>query len=139
VITTMHQPILARWLCERIGLTPTPHLRCIGSVRADGTDIMGVVGFDGYNGASVQMHVAGTPHWISPAVLHAAFDYPFNHLGCNVVFGSVPSGNAEALRFNTKLGFTILAEVPGAHPDGSLILMALRREDCKWLAPRRTH
>lgn len=138
-VTSQHQLLLAAWLCERIGLMPTPHLRCIGSIRDDGSEIMGVVGFDGFNGASVMMHVAGTPHWISKTMLHAAFDYPFNVMGCSCVLGLVPSGNDDALRFNTKLGFKVVNRIHGAHPDGALVLMVMYRDQCKWLAPRRTH
>ena len=139
MITTQHQDVLAAWLCERIGLVPSFNFKCIGNVRADGSDIMGVVGYDGYNGASVMMHMAGTPHWIDKAILHAAFDYPFNVMGCNQVLGLVPSGNEVALNMNKRLGFEVVAELPGAHPDGALVLMRMTRENCKWLAPRRTH
>jgi hypothetical protein len=139
VITTKHQDFLAAWLCERIGYVPSPHLKCIGSVDSTESVLRGVVGYDGYNGASVMMHMAGEPGWIDKAILHAAFDYPFNEMGCNQVLGLVPSGNAAALAINKRLGFEVVAELPMAHPDGALVLMRMTRENCKWLAPRRTH
>jgi RimJ/RimL family protein N-acetyltransferase len=94
---------------------------------------MGVVGFDGYNGASVMMHVYGEGNWVSRDLLKVAFDYPFNHLNCNLVMGLVPSGNKEALRMNRHLGFKVETTLEGAHPDGALILMVMRREECRWL------
>jgi hypothetical protein len=130
---------LAEWLCERIGYLPSPSLKCLGSVDSTDTILRGVVGYDGLNGASVIMHMAGDPGWIDKAILHAAFDYPFNEMGVNQVLGLVPSGNTAALKINRKLGFEVVVELPGAHPDGALILMRMTREQCKWLSPRRTH
>lgn len=127
------------WLCERIGYVPSPHFVCIGSVTADGTRLRGVVGYDNFNGASVTMHMAGEPGWIDKAALHAAFDYPFSVLGCSQVLAFVPSGNDAALGINKRLGFEVVVELDGAHPDGSLFVMRMLRENCKWLAPRRTH
>jgi hypothetical protein len=132
MVVTDKQGLLASLLCDRIGLTPTPDLRCIGTVTSEG-EIAGIVGYDGYNGASVMMHVAGFGNWINRDILKAAFDYPFIKLDCKVVLGLVPSGNTEALKLNKHLGFKVITEIEGAHPDGSLILMAMRREECRWL------
>ena len=98
-----------------------------------------MVGYDGYNGASVVMHMAGEPGWIDKAILHAAFDYPFNEMGCNQVLAFVPSGNTSALEIEPRLGFEVVIELQGAHPDGSLFVMRMTRDNCKWLSPRRTH
>jgi RimJ/RimL family protein N-acetyltransferase len=132
------QEVLVGALCEKIGLAPSPHIRCIGSISEDGKILKGVVGFDGYNGASVMMHVYGEGNWISRDLLKIAFDYPFNHLNCNMVLGLVPSGNTQALKMNRHLGFKVEAVLEGAHPDGALILMVMRREECRWLKMRRS-
>jgi RimJ/RimL family protein N-acetyltransferase len=131
-VVTDKQGILVSLLCERIGLTPSPDIRCLGTVNSDG-EIAGIVGYDGYNGASVVMHVAGFGNWINRDILKAAFDYPFRVMDCKVVLGLVPSGNVEAIRLNKHLGFKVINEIEDAHPDGSLILMAMRREECRWL------
>jgi hypothetical protein len=123
---------MASWLCRRVGLTPTPAIQCIGRLDAKG-HLMGVVGYDGFNGASVQMHVAGEGNWISRELLWVAFDYPFNVMECNVVLGLIPSGNKDALKLNEHLGFQIDTVIPHAHPDGALIVMAMYRQGCKWL------
>lgn len=138
MIVTNHQDALVNALCEKIGLAPSPNIRCIGSVSADGMRLKGVVGFDGYNGASVMMHVYGEGNWISRDLLKVAFDYPFNHLNCNMVLGLVPSGNEQALKMNRHLGFKVETVLEGAHPDGALILMVMRREECRWLKMRRS-
>jgi RimJ/RimL family protein N-acetyltransferase len=132
MVFSNHQELLARWLCERIGLMPTPHLRCIGNVNRDGK-ILGVVGFDGWNGASCQMHVAGEGNWISRDLIRATFDYAFNVAGLKVVLGLVPSGNEKALRFDKHIGFTEIARIKGGHPDGALVILELRRENCRYL------
>lgn len=132
MIVTDHQELLARWLCERIGYVPTPHLRCIANIRKDGK-ILGVVGFDGWNGASCQMHVAGEGNWVTRDLLIAVFDYVFRLADCSVVLGLVPSGNDKALRFDKHVGFIEVARVKHAHPDGDLVVLQLRREDCRYL------
>ena len=132
MIYTKCQDILASWLCDRIGLKPTMDLRCIGRLDAAGRRIIGVIGYDGWNGASVQMHVAGEGNWVNRAILYAAFDYPFRVCNVDMVLGMVPSGNVAALRFNTHLGFKVEHEIVGAHPDGSLIIMSMTRAECRW-------
>lgn len=134
MIVTSHQDMLATWLCNRIGLTPSPHIQCIGQVQ-DGK-ITGVVGFDGYNGASCVMHVAGEGNWCTKSLLFATFDYPFNRLNCNVVMAFVPSGNKAALRFNKHIGFSDPIEISGAHPDGSLLFMTMNKAQCRFLEAR---
>lgn len=136
MIQTQHQEILAHWLCERIGYMPTPHLRCIANVTREGK-ILGVVGFDGWNGASCQMHVAGEGNWVSRELIRAVFDYVFNTSRLNVVLGLVPSGNERALRFDLHVGFKEVARIAGAHPDGALIVLELRKENCRYL--RKEH
>lgn len=138
MLTTYDQGTLAQWLCEKIGLMPTPHIVCIGSLSSEHR-LRGVVGYDSFNGASCTMHMAGEPGWIDKSMLHAAFDYPFNVMGCNQVLAFIPSDNLVALDIDRRLGFKLVCELDGAHPDGSLFLMRMRREECKWLAPRRTH
>jgi hypothetical protein len=134
MIVTSNQDLLATWLCHKIKLTPTANIRCIGQI--DKTRIVGVIGFDGYNGASCMMHVAGEGNWCTRSLLWAAFDYPFNVMKCNVVFGLIPSSNMVSVQFTKRVGFKVLDEILDAHPDGSLLLMAMRPEECRWLDKR---
>lgn len=137
MITTERQDLLSTWLCQCIGLTPSPNLRCIGNLGADGS-IIGVVGYDGFNGASAQMHSAGVGNWVTRDLLFAAFDYPFNVCKLDMVIGLIPSGNGQAIKFNKHLGFRIVVELPGAHPDGSLVIMTMDRRECRFLK-RKEH
>ena len=130
------QQELKKWLCDKIGLIPTPDLCCIGSISDKG--ILGVVGFDQYNGSSIVMHVAGTPGWLTRDLIWACFDYPFNVCKVNMIIGLVPSGNTDAIRFNTHLGFETRVVLEDAHPDGSLILMTMRRGRCRYLSRKKS-
>jgi RimJ/RimL family protein N-acetyltransferase len=82
-----------------------------------------------------QMHIAAVSevNWMSRDLLWAAFDYPFNKLGVKVILGQICGSNEDALRLNRHLGFKVVAEIPDAHMDGDLVIMAMRKEDCRWL------
>jgi RimJ/RimL family protein N-acetyltransferase len=102
--------------------------------RVENGQLLGGVTYQGYTGASIQMHMAGfDEHWANRDVLWVAFDYPFNQLGCKKVFGQVPETNARALEIDLKLGFKIVAKVEDVFPDGACYVLALAREDCRWL------
>lgn len=135
MVSSDDQAALRDWLCEKIGYAPTKNIQCIGAVI--GGKIRGVVGFDNYNMASVQMHVAGEPGWLTRELIRVCFDYPFNVCKVKVIIGLVPSGNVDAIRFNKHLGFKVIHELEGAHPDGSLVLMTMRRGECRYLKRER--
>jgi hypothetical protein len=131
VIVYHDQQFLGEWLCDRIKLIPTPELRCIGRVR-DG-NLIGVVGYDAWNGSSCQMHYASNgERWINREFLFHAFWFPFNN-GYKVLIGFVPGNNKKAIKLNQHLGFSKLAEIPDAHPDGKLILMTMSKDSCRWI------
>jgi hypothetical protein len=124
--------LLYRWLNDRISLAWCEDFRAIGRVLNG--ELVGVVGFTGHNGASCQMHMAGvTKDWMSRSFLRESFKYVFETCGYNVAFGVVPSGNTVALDIDLRLGFKELATIVGAHPDGALHFLVMRREDCRWL------
>lgn len=126
------QALLYAWLHERIALAWSEDFTAIGRV-VDGA-LVGVVGFNGHNGACCQMHMAGEgKHWITRKFIREAFRYVFQTCGYNVVFGLVPSGNRVAYDIDIRLGFKEFATIPGAHPDGALHFLIMRREDCRWI------
>lgn len=132
MIVSDKQMELKDWLSEKIGLVSSPNLVCIGNRNAKGK-LIGVVGYDGCNGASIQMHSAGEGNWVTRRFLFAAFDYPFNVCKVNMVLGLIPSGNIQAMKFNLNLGFRVELVLSGAHPDGALWIMSMRREECRFL------
>jgi len=121
--------VLHNYLLKRIGVPWSVDFRALGRV-VDG-ELIGVVGYEGFNGASCRMHMAGDPGWMNREFIRKAFNYPFKILNLPMVFGVVPSGNKTALDIDFRLGFTELLKVEGAHPDGALHFLQLKRED--WL------
>lgn len=121
------------WVCERAGGSWTPGRGQAIGLEQDGELIAGVL-YEDFNGANVLMHVAGTGRrWLTREFLHVAFWYPFEQLGCKRVTGIVPSVNADALRFDTHLGFQLEATLKDAYPGGDLLVLVMRREDCRFL------
>lgn len=105
---------------------------CIARIR-DG-ELLGGTIFQGYTGVSCEMHVASfAPRWICPDLLWATFAYPFIQLDCKQVVGRVAETNTRALEFDKKLGFNEVCRIPDYYPDGDLILLTLRRDECRWL------
>ena len=132
-IITGPKDFLVTWLCRRIGYRPAPDMRCLGIVR-DGV-LGAVIGYDNYNGSAIEMHVAsdGSRQWMTKSLLRAAFHYPFHVCNAKVILGRVPSRNFEAIAMNLKLGFSNVACIKDGHPDGDLYLMAMWRENCRYL------
>ena len=128
------QTWLISYLCERIGLVPTSHIRAIGKIKEG--KLIGVVGYDGWTGSACEMHMAGEPGWLTYDFIKFAFEYPFICGDCKLVIGKIPSGNIAALDIDKRLGFKEVLVLPDAHPDGALHILIMKREDCKWLEQR---
>lgn len=110
----------------------SPYATFIGQ-EIDG-EVKAVVAFDNILDKSCEMHTAAiVPNWISKDLLWACFDYPFNILKVKVILASVASTNKEALRLDRHLGFVDKAYIEDAHIDGDLVILAMRRENCRWL------
>jgi hypothetical protein len=125
------QEDMARWLCERIDLIATPMIVCVGNVI--GNKLRAVVGYDNHNGACCTTHIAGEGNWLTRDFLHSIFHYPFEICKYNVILALIPSGNKRSLALITHFGFEVLHSVAGGHPDGSLYIMGMRREQCRYL------
>lgn len=99
--------------------------------------IRGGVIYTSYTGTSLWTHVAGSDeHWITRDMLWAAFHYPFEQLGCGVIFGVVEEANTHTLEFDLKLGYRVMASLPGMFASGAGLIVSMRREDCRWLRLR---
>lgn len=101
-------------------------------IAQDGKIVAGVL-FEDYNGASLAMHCAGEPRSLFRRFLWMVFDYPFAQLKCKKVYGPVPASNIGACRLNEHLGFKVETRLVDAHPEGDILLFAMRKEDCRWL------
>jgi RimJ/RimL family protein N-acetyltransferase len=122
---------LFQFLSNRIGLNRTSDFVGLGRVVDD--KLVGVLGFNNFNGASVQMHMAGDPGWLTRGMLETAARYVFETLGLQMILALVPSGNVKALEMDKRMGFVELIAVPGAHPDGALHMLCMRKHQCRWL------
>jgi RimJ/RimL family protein N-acetyltransferase len=112
--------------------------RDISICRLRDYDRLGGVIFTNYTTESIAIHSAGwSPRWINRDMLFVTFDYPFNQLGVNRVFGYVPEDNFHAIRFNEKMGFTHVTRVEGMFKGNiACLLMKLERRECRWLKVR---
>jgi RimJ/RimL family protein N-acetyltransferase len=131
-VVTDDQAHLRGWISGVLGMQFSPYATFIGQ-EIDG-EVKAVVAFDNIMDKSCMMHTAAiVPNWISKDLLWAAFDYPFNILKVKVILASVASTNEEALKLDRHLGFVDKAYIEDAHIDGDLVILAMRRENCRWL------
>ena len=131
-VVTDNQDHLRGWITGVLGMNFSPYATFIGQ-EIDG-EVKAVVAFDNILDKSCEMHTAAiVPNWISKDLLWACFDYPFNILKVKVILATVASTNTEALKLDRHLGFVDKAYIEDAHIDGDLVILAMRRENCRWL------
>jgi L-amino acid N-acyltransferase YncA len=131
-VVTDNQEHLRGWITGVLGLQFSPYAAFIGQ-EIDG-EVKAVVAFDNILDKSCEMHTAAiVPNWISKDLLWACFDYPFTILYVKVILATVASTNTEALKLDRHLGFVDKAYIEDAHIDGDLVILAMRRENCRWL------
>lgn len=123
---------LYSWLHDRIELPWSPDFRALGKLF-DG-ELVAVVGYNQFTGTSCHMHMAvDNPKVITKSFLKAAFRYPFIMLNHKIVFGVVIGNNKKSLDIDLRLGFKELLYIPEAHPDGGIHLLAMKRDECRWI------
>ena len=131
-IVTENQSYLREWLSEVGKYDYSQNTACIGQEK-DGK-LIAVVGYNNFLPNSCQMHIASTDVlWATKDFLFAVFDYPFNKLEVKVIIAPICKGNVKPLNMCRKLGFEQVADIPYGHPDGDLIVVAMKRNQCKWL------
>lgn len=131
MIVTDCQQRMQDWLCTRLERSCSPNMRCIGNMSNG--KLIGVIGLDDWDSASVQMHAAGYGNWITRDFLWAVSDYIFNVAKVNVVYGLIPSNNARSLKIAQHFGFESAYNIKNGHASGDLILHVLYRDGCKYL------
>jgi RimJ/RimL family protein N-acetyltransferase len=124
---------VAQWVCERTQNDYFPGaFRGIGILKNE--EIVCGVAFDGYNGSSIQIHVAlKEGHQMTREWLRAVFDYPFKQLGVKKIIGIVDSGNPQALRFDKHIGFIEEAVIKDAARLGDLHILSMTPQQCRFL------
>ena len=95
--------------------------------------LIGGVLFDHYNGATIEIHIAGKPGWLTRKLIYSVFDYAFDRANANKIIGRVSSANTKSLKLALRFGFCHEATIKAGMPDGDLLLVTLAREQCRWL------
>lgn len=96
--------------------------------------IVSAVMYENWNGASIVCHMFG---WrLSREYLHSIFYYPFVYLKVKKIIAPVACSNEKSRRFVEKLGFRIESQLLDAHPDGSLLIYTMNKEQCRFIGER---
>lgn len=98
--------------------------------------LRGGVIYRDFTGRSCQIHIASFhPRWFTPQLLWETMHYPFEVRGCEVMFGYIPSFNKASLKFALNIGFRLVSVIEDVFNDGDLLVLALYKEECRFLAP----
>jgi RimJ/RimL family protein N-acetyltransferase len=129
-----NSPAYGEEIAHLVGTELPPKSASIARVRM-GTLLGGAVYYNKFGTTSISAHIAGKEeHWLTRDLLWCMFDYPFNQLGVQRIFGFVAEDNPRAVRFNLKLGFRFASVIDGMFKnDVACAVMRLDREDCRWL------
>lgn len=122
------------WVAKRIGRNaPWGAYEAIG-LECDGELIAGMVVESYVKKARCCVHLAGDgKRWLNREYLNFCCRYMFDQLGCNVVIGLVNADNEAALTFDKHFGFKECTRIADGAGDCDLVVLTLRREDCRWL------
>jgi RimJ/RimL family protein N-acetyltransferase len=131
-VTTENQRYLGEWLVRILNFPLPQTTQCIGQLK-DG-NLVAVAGYTNFMPKACEIHIGSVgEHWASKDFIWAVFDYPFNKLGLSVILGQICADNIDALKLNRHLGFKVVAEIPDAHMSGDLVIMAMKKEECRFL------
>jgi RimJ/RimL family protein N-acetyltransferase len=131
-VTTENQRYLGEWLVRILNFALPETTQCIGQLK-DG-NLVAVAGYTNFMPKACEIHIGSVgENWASKDFIWAVFDYPFNKLGVSVILGQICADNTEALKLNRHLGFKVVAEIPDAHMSGDLVIMAMKKEECRFL------
>lgn len=108
--------------------------KVISRTDKDGRLLGGVI-YESLISNCVFMHQGSfSKKWHSKDLLWVMFDYPFNQLKVDVVCGTIPSSNPELRAVNERLGFKVECSIKDAYKDGDLLIMTMRKPECRWLS-----
>lgn len=105
----------------------------IGMFR--GREFMAGVVYEDFTNFACTAHiVVEKPTIWLRSFLRAAFWYPFDQLGLQLMLGPVPGYNEAALRLDKWMGFKEQARIPGVYGEHDLVILSMKRDECRWLA-----
>lgn len=132
--------IAAQILLDKVGVQPCGDFQGLLWVDPKTFAVDWVVGYTSFLGKTCQMHMVKLKDakYTPKKLIWASFDYPFNQLGLEVVFGVLNGNNTIAVKYDRHLGFKEVQRFPGVHDDGGdMILMAMNKADCRWIKESR--
>lgn len=129
----VNDPRTVAFVTKANGLTDSNIHSSIG-LECAGEIVAGIIYCD-RTPTNVFLHVAGKPgvNWVSRAFLKLVFGWPFEGLKAKRITALVPESNKRALAFDHHLGFKDEAVLPDIFPDGGLVVLRMRREDCRYV------
>lgn len=139
--TPEHQQMALEFMAARgVVIAPSEDLRFICHANSEG-QVDAVVAYNGWTHRICSMHVVGEgSRWIDRAMLRVCFDYAFNQADRVAVYGQVAADNEAALKLDKHLGFKEIYRIKDAVRDGvDMVILEMRREDCRWLKDRRIY
>lgn len=104
--------------------------------RVENGELLGGVIYENYTGpgGSIEAHIASlAPRWLNRDFLFIMFDYPFRQLDCKQAFVRVAANNEKSLHWCHSLGFKEYVRIEDVFPDGDMILLRMKREECRFL------
>jgi len=122
---------VGEWVSERTNSTFNVNsISCIG-LEENGELIAGVI-YDGYNTASIAMHVA-VEGMINREFLWFCFYYPFEQLNVHKIIGMVEETNSNARKLDEHLGFELETRIKNACINGDLLIYSMTKDQCRHL------
>lgn len=131
---------VAAFVGERIG-RPHPWWKkaAIGIER--GGELLAGVVFENWTDRSVEAHIAALPgrRWARPDFFAVCFRYAFLQLDVEIMYAHVRASNIDCCRLVEHLGFREVVILEGAAVRDDLIIYAIRRSECRYLAMESHH
>jgi hypothetical protein len=129
-----NNPVLADYVFFHLGIPSRSDVVSFGTFDTE-KGILGGVVYDRATDTNIFGHFASTdPRWLTPSLLWAAFDYPFNQLGLERITGTTPAKNRKAREMNKKMGFRFECMLKRAAQGGDdVIVSVMWKDDCKYL------
>jgi RimJ/RimL family protein N-acetyltransferase len=125
------------WIAERACVSIHPAFRAIEAVDAAGK-IHGMVGFDGWFGNTVSLHIALENPAALRSLLRDAFRIAFDVAQRGVALCCVVATNRKSLRLVQHLGFRFAYSIrDGWAPGVDMVWFEMRRAECRYLRPMR--
>lgn len=146
LVAITQRSMVNAYFANKLALHPSDDFRGVCHTVANAgepvsmDDVAVAVGYDQFIGRVCCMHtVIAKPECMVRRLVHEAFEFPFVTCGCEAVVALVDSTNEAALTFDTRLGFHEIARIPRGGLEGDLIVLCMRREECRWLRQHTLH